>query len=70
MPEQLARDAKSRGTDSASAIIVVGYSIDPHSASSVNLTLIAESGLSHLAVPTEVVWADGDWKVGGSDVNG
>lgn len=70
MREQLNRDVASRGNESSNTIIIVGYRIDQHSKSSVNLTLVAESESSYLAVPTKVVWADGDWKVDGSDVNG
>lgn len=70
MRDQLNRDVESRGSESSSTIIIVGYRIDQHSKSSVNLTLVAESGSSYLAVPAKVVWADGDWKVDGSDVDG
>lgn len=70
MRDQLNRDVESRGGESSNTIIIVGYRIDQYSKSSVNLTLVAESGSSYLAVPTKVVWADGDWKVDGSDVNG
>ncbi len=70
MRDQLNREVQAQGTESSSTVIIVGYRIDQYSESAVNLTLVAESGSSFVAVPTKVVWAEGDWKVDGSDVNG
>lgn len=68
MRDQVDRDAERSPRDSV-PVQTVGYRIDAYTPASAEVVLVVQQSDAFLAVPFRVVWADGDWKGDGSDVN-
>lgn len=68
MRDSVSRDAKGNPREPV-PVSTVAYRIDSYSSTEASVVLVAQQSDSLLAVPFRLVWADGDWKGDGSDMN-
>lgn len=55
--------------DDSISVQIAGYRIDEFTATRADMVIVGEQPNGLIAVPLALVWADGDWKIDGSNVN-